>query len=142
MFTGLLTDMTPVYGALDLLVQPSDTEGTPRTVLEAMAHRVPVVATDVGDVAELLDHGYAGVLIEPNDAEALASAIVHVLDSPARSQKLSERAYTRYQRHFTIEIMRARVHEGYALAVRRAERRHSGSWSAVTRTSNLCSRRP
>ncbi|MGH8934498.1 MAG: glycosyltransferase family 4 protein [Egibacteraceae bacterium] len=125
-FTGLVTDTAPVYVALDLLIQPSDTEGTPRTILEAMAHRVPVIATDVGDVAEVLDHGRAGILTSPNDAGALADAMVHALDHPARARERSERAYLRYRRHFTIETMRRRVDEGYALAVREAMHRHVG----------------
>ncbi len=48
-FTGLVKDVTPALIAMDVLVQSSDTEGTPRAVLEAMAHGLPVVATDVGD---------------------------------------------------------------------------------------------
>ncbi len=68
-FTGLLRDVTPLYATLDVLVQPSDTEGTPRTVLEAMAHRVPVVATAVGDVTDLLDRGAAGAVTPPGDAD-------------------------------------------------------------------------
>ncbi|MGH3801404.1 MAG: glycosyltransferase [Pseudonocardiaceae bacterium] len=64
-FTGLLRDVTPALIVMDVLIQPSDTEGTPRSVLEAMAHRLPVVATDVGDVAELLDQGRCGELVAP-----------------------------------------------------------------------------
>src|SRR5262249_36009466 len=49
-FTGVVKDVNPAMAALDLLVQPSDTEGSPRSILEAMARNLPVVATDVGDV--------------------------------------------------------------------------------------------
>lgn len=120
-FAGLLKDVTPAYAALDLLVQPSDAEGTPRTILEAMAHRVPVIATNVGDVNELLDHGFAGVLLPPNDPDALARAIISVLDHSVLGRELAERAHARYKRHYTIDNMRRRVGETYALAVRTAE---------------------
>ncbi|MDQ3762491.1 MAG: glycosyltransferase [Actinomycetota bacterium] len=117
-FTGLLQDVTPALIAMDLLLQPSDTEGTPRTVLEAMAHRVPVVATDVGDVAELLDQGRCGELVPPGDADLLAGAVGHLLANPTRAQNLVQCARLRYEDHYSIEIMQRRVEEAYQAAHR------------------------
>lgn len=116
-FTGLLKDVSPLYAALDLLVQPSDTEGTPRTVLEAMAHRVPVIATAVGDVADLLDHGAAGAIVPSGDADALAREITRLLGHPQLAIALADRAYARYGEHFTIEVMRRNIADAYASAI-------------------------
>lgn len=115
-FTGLVPEVTSALIAMDVLVQPSDTEGTPRSVLEAMAHRLPVVATDVGDVAELLDQGRCGELVPPGDAGLLAQAVERLLADPARARNLTECARSRYQDRYTIEAMRRRVDEAYQTA--------------------------
>lgn len=115
-FTGLLQDVTPALIAMDILIQASDTEGTPRSVLEAMAHHLPVVATDVGDVAELLDHGRCGEVVPPGDAGLLADAVKRLLADPSRTQHLARCARSRFERHYTIEIMRSRVNEAYRYA--------------------------
>jgi glycosyltransferase involved in cell wall biosynthesis len=117
-FVGLVQDMTPMYAVLDVLVQPSDTEGTPRTVIEAMAHRVPVVATRVGDVADLLGHGDAGALTSPGDAAALALRVTGLIEEPQRARVQAERAYSRYRDLFTVGTMHRRVAEAYAEATR------------------------
>jgi len=71
------------YDAADLFVLPSLSEGSPKAVLEAMGHSLPVVATDVGNVAEMLDGGRRGVLVPPHDAGALAAGVVRLLDDGA-----------------------------------------------------------
>ncbi|MGH3685772.1 MAG: glycosyltransferase [Pseudonocardiaceae bacterium] len=115
-FTGLLRDVTPALIAMDVLVQSSDTEGTPRSVLEAMAHRLPIVATDVGDVAELLDQGRCGELVPPGDAGLLAGAVWRLLADPARARDLLHCARVRYEDRYTIEIMRRSVEAAYQIA--------------------------
>ncbi|MGH3922586.1 MAG: glycosyltransferase family 4 protein [Pseudonocardiaceae bacterium] len=117
-FTGLLQDVTPALIAMDVLLQPSDTEGTPRSVLEAMAHRLPVVATDVGDLAKLLDQGRCGELIPPGDADLLARAVGRLLADPTRAQNLVQCARLRYEDHYSIEVMRRRVEQAYHTAYR------------------------
>jgi glycosyltransferase involved in cell wall biosynthesis len=75
---GLVEDMEPVFRDADIAVLASYTEGLPNAVLEAMAHGVPVVATDVGGVRDLLEGG-AGIVVPPYDVAALASAIARML---------------------------------------------------------------
>ncbi len=72
-----------VYLAIDGLVLPSNREGFPNAVLEALAHGRPVIATDVGDVRALVDHGKTGWVIPSDDPEALARAIGEFADTPA-----------------------------------------------------------
>ncbi|MFF1484633.1 glycosyltransferase [Streptomyces sp. NPDC058319] len=81
-FAGLINDMGTVYGALDALALLSDTEATPRVVIEAMSARVPVVATDVGSVREMLGDGRLGLLVPRDDATAAIKAMREVLLGP------------------------------------------------------------
>ncbi len=94
-FTGFLRDLCPVYSDLDLLVISSDNEGTPVSIIEALAAGVPAVATAVGGVPDLLDGGRLGTLVPPGDAEALAQAILAALadrstESDERRQRVAE----------------------------------------------------
>ncbi len=81
-FTGWRRDMPAVYSDLDLAVISSRNEGTPVTAIEALASGCPVVATAVGGVPELLEHGRLGRLVPAGEAEELAAAILAELARP------------------------------------------------------------
>jgi glycosyltransferase involved in cell wall biosynthesis len=84
-----------VLPALDLFVLASRNEGMGRALVEAMACALPVIGTDVGGVAEVLEEGRAGLLIPPGDPEAVAAAIGRLADDPAERQRLGGRARAR-----------------------------------------------
>ena len=84
-FTGWLRDLAPVYADLDANVISSLNEGTPVSVIESLAGCCPVVATAVGGLPDLLDHGDLGVLVPSGDADALANALLTLLASPPDS---------------------------------------------------------
>ncbi|MBN1203279.1 MAG: glycosyltransferase [Anaerolineae bacterium] len=86
-FTGWQHDLKPVYSDLDTLVITSHNEGTPVSVIEALAAGVPVVSTAVGGVPDLLRGGEFGRLVLPNDADALAEAVIAALASPGDQQR-------------------------------------------------------
>ena len=86
-FTGFLRDLRPIYGDLDLLVISSDNEGTPVSIIEALAAGVPIVSTAVGGVPDLLEGGRYGVLVPPGDADALADAMITALSAPATDRQ-------------------------------------------------------
>lgn len=113
-FLGLVRDMEPVYGALDVLVQPSDLEGTPRTVLEAMARGIPVVATAVGDVPFLVRDGYEGLLVRRGDHVALAGALRSVVDDSDLRRRLGGNGRERATLHFSIERMQQQTAAVYS----------------------------
>ncbi len=81
-FTGWRRDLPALYADLDLVVLTSRNEGTPVSLIEAMAAGVPVVATSVGGVPDLLAHGEFGALVPSEDSEALSAAIVTALTQP------------------------------------------------------------
>jgi glycosyltransferase involved in cell wall biosynthesis len=81
-FTGWQRDLAPLYGDLDALVISSLNEGTPGSVIEALAACCPVVATAVGGLPDVLDHGVLGKLTPPGNADALAAAILDTILNP------------------------------------------------------------
>ena len=85
---GYWPDLTEALAALDVFVLPSLMEGHPLAILEAMAAGKPVVATDVGGNAEAVEPDATGLLVPPADAEALAGAIVSLLEEPERARQL------------------------------------------------------
>ncbi len=87
-FTGARSDIPDILAALDLFVLPSLWEGLPLAVLEAMAAGLPVVATAVGGVPELVTDGETGRLVPPGDTVALAQAIIAILSQPSQSQMM------------------------------------------------------
>jgi glycosyltransferase involved in cell wall biosynthesis len=98
---GRRTDLAELMSAADLLVHPSWYEAAPRVVLEAMAHGLPVVASDVGGVPEIL--GDCGQLVPARSPESLAEAVVRLAGEPAALQMFSELGRRRYEALFTPE---------------------------------------
>jgi len=91
-FTGFRDDIPELLRSIDCFVLASTrTEGVPQSLLQAMAVGCPVVATAVGGIPELVQHGVNGFLVPPGDPVALAAAIRAVLTEPARAKELAER---------------------------------------------------
>lgn len=102
---GHRPDIETVLAALDVFVLPSASEGLPNTVLEAMASGVPVVATHVGGVDELVEHGETGLLTPPGATGALARAIEDLLRDPARRAAMAAAARRRARAEFDLDAM-------------------------------------
>lgn len=94
-------DPVPTYRGADVLVLASDVEGTPNTVLEAMACGIPVVATAVGDVPELLRDG-SGVVVRPGDVDGLARALASLRRDRQRRLDMGATARRRAEQDFAI----------------------------------------
>lgn len=88
--TGWRSDLPAVYADLAVLVVSSDNEGTPFSIIEAMAAGVAVVATRVGGIPDVVRDGVTGVLVPPRDPDALATAIASLLRDPVRRRTLGE----------------------------------------------------
>ncbi len=86
-FLGHQEKIADYYQVLDLLVLPSLSEGLPNTVLEAMSFGVPVLATAVGGVPEIIQNGN-GMMVPPNDPEALAERMIELLSDDALRQAI------------------------------------------------------
>jgi glycosyltransferase involved in cell wall biosynthesis len=112
-FLGYREDIEAVYGALDLFVLNSATEGLPNAILEAMAFGVPVVATAVGGTPELVRDMETGLLIPPSDPAALATAIGSVLRDRVAAAERVRRARELVEREFDMVRLSHSVNETY-----------------------------
>lgn len=95
-FTGWRKDTPAIYADMDVKVITSLNEGTPVTLIEALAAGCPVVSTDVGGVGDLLEGGKFGKLVPSGDAEALAAAICEVIDNPPDPEIARQAMIRRY----------------------------------------------
>lgn len=108
-FLGFRSDVAAVTHALDIAVLPSLFEGMGRAVLEAMACGKPVVASRVGGLVELVEHGVTGLLIPPSDAAALAAALKRLLSDEALRVTMGQAAQQRMTEPFDATVMSARI---------------------------------
>jgi glycosyltransferase involved in cell wall biosynthesis len=95
-FTGWQQHTSHIYADLDVKVITSLNEGTPVTLIEALAAGCPVVSTDVGGVGELLDGGTYGRLVPSGDAQAVAAAVLETLNNPPDMAVAREAMVHRY----------------------------------------------
>jgi glycosyltransferase involved in cell wall biosynthesis len=107
-------DVPRFLGAVDILVLPSYDEGLPRAVLEGMSMARPVVASAVGGVPELIQHGVNGLLVPPGDRAALVQALTSLIEDEALRAELGQRARQAAMRFDIEEGLRrlAAVHGG------------------------------
>jgi glycosyltransferase involved in cell wall biosynthesis len=112
-FLGHIEDTSRLYPALDLLVMPSLFEGLPMVLLEAMAMRVPVVASAVDGVAEIVDNDREGVLLSGWDAGNFCRGIHALLDDAPRRHRLTDAASDKVQRQFSRESMTRNIEDIY-----------------------------
>jgi len=110
---GYTANVSFFLGRTDLLLLPSLTEGLPIILLEAMKYRVPVVASAVGSVPEVLDQGRCGMIVPPADTPALLGAITAACADPAQLRAMAERAHERLEMHFSSQVMAAAYLELY-----------------------------
>ncbi|MDX2137128.1 MAG: glycosyltransferase family 4 protein [Chloroflexota bacterium] len=96
LFAGWLRDLAPVYSDLDVLVMSSLNEGTPVSVIEALASACPIVSTNVGGTSDLLEQGALGTLVPSGDAQALADAICATLAQPPDMEGARQMMVERY----------------------------------------------
>jgi glycosyltransferase involved in cell wall biosynthesis len=123
LFLGWCPDAAALMGALDLLLVPSLWEGFGLVILEAMARGLPVIASAVGGIPEVVVAGTTGILVQPRDVDGISRALAELLDDGARRQHLGQAARERVRENFGAQRMVAQTIELYnELAGRKARR--------------------
>jgi glycosyltransferase involved in cell wall biosynthesis len=112
-FKGRISDMAPVYRDGDILVSTSDWEGTPNVVLEAMASGMPVVATNVGGIREIVHHGETGFLCEPENEKTLTDNILRLIDDTQLRSDMGCRAREHVVGHHSLSHLPLALGELY-----------------------------
>lgn len=110
---GHRLDIADLHHAFDLFVQSSEYEGTPNSVLEAMAMSTPIVATDVGGTAELAEDGIHARLVPAGDVRVLQSVIQAVLDDPTGARARAVAARRRIEHDLSFAARTRRLEQVY-----------------------------
>jgi glycosyltransferase involved in cell wall biosynthesis len=112
-FEGHQGNVWPYYHSADVIALPSDSEGSPIALLEAMAAAKPIVATSVGGIPEIIEDHRTGILVPPRDPGALADALAHVLRKPLLASNLGRQAQAEVRRRFHIEARMSALFDVY-----------------------------
>ncbi|MDD5409287.1 MAG: GT4 family glycosyltransferase PelF [Candidatus Omnitrophica bacterium] len=105
-FLGTQRDIPGILAHLDLVVLATTThEAFGRVVVEAQASGVPVVATKVGGVIDIIEDGKNGLLVPPADHKSMADAVLRIFEDTQLAQSLAENAYIKIKEKYTVELM-------------------------------------
>lgn len=113
-FVGDSDEVARLLVEAGVFVLLSDHEGLPLTVIEAMRAGLPVVASSVGGIPELVEDGVTGLLLCETTPEVVAHVLKNLLDDPTRAKKMGQKGRERYLRHFTEQQMLNKLDALYA----------------------------
>jgi glycosyltransferase involved in cell wall biosynthesis len=104
-FENAISQTPELLPAFDVFVMPSLMEGLGLSVMEAQACGIPVVASRVGGLVDLIEEGVSGFLVESNDPTALANRIIEMLRNPDQAKKMALQARSKVEKYFSAEVM-------------------------------------
>jgi glycosyltransferase involved in cell wall biosynthesis len=108
-FEGGIKNLRPHLTAADVFVLPSRSEGFSNAIVEAMAAGLPVVATTVGGNPEAVSDGVSGILVPPEDVDALSTAILRLLSDPAKAKAMGKAGRELAAEKFTTQAMMGQI---------------------------------
>ncbi|MFC1570910.1 glycosyltransferase family 4 protein, partial [Candidatus Omnitrophota bacterium] len=112
-FLGKRDDVPDLLASMDMVVMPSIQESFPRVPLEAMASNIPVIATTVGGLTEMIIDGETGILVPPADIASLSRAIKHLSENPELGKRLGAGGFRRVRKEFTVETNTRKTEDIY-----------------------------
>lgn len=112
-FMAPRNDIPDVMKSLDILVLPTLGEAFPKVILEGMGAGVSVIASQVGGIPEIIKDGVNGVLVPPNDVQALEMALLRLLGNPELRQKLASEGLRTVRNQFSVQIQSTKICEIY-----------------------------
>ena len=112
-FIGPRLDMPELLKLFDLYVLPSLWEGMPMVLLEAMAAGCPVVATDVGGISKVIEHGINGLIVRPRNPEELAEAVIKLLTDEKLRKEFAQNGLMKFRQKFSADIMTRQYEQLY-----------------------------
>ncbi|MBU4320538.1 MAG: glycosyltransferase [Nitrospinae bacterium] len=112
-FRGNVPNVLDYLQVTDLYLLTSEAEGMPNSLLEAMACRLPVIATKIGGVVDVIESGRNGILVPCGDVSALRDAILFLLSDPSERERLAVEAYRTIRENYYIEAVASRYADLY-----------------------------
>jgi glycosyltransferase involved in cell wall biosynthesis len=112
-FAGFVEDVRPYLATGDIFILASRTEGLPIALLEAMAMGLPVIATRVGGIPEVVVDGETGILVPPDDPDQLAESIIQLIENRGLQRQYGESGFRRANSHFDVQLEAERYHQTY-----------------------------
>lgn len=117
---GFQRDISDYYRATDILLVPSPMEGLPMVLLEAFAHGIPVVASNVGGIPEAVTDGYNGFLCKPTDSEGMHRRLLQILNDRKLQQELGNHAQNTIENGFSLARMVEATYQVYLSTVKQS----------------------
>ena len=112
-FCGERNDVANILSIIDIFVLPSLFEGFPLSILEAMALKKPIIATNINGIPEAIDHKKNGILVNPKDVDQLSLELDKLLSNPLERKRLANNAYETFIKKFTLKRMINKTEELY-----------------------------
>jgi glycosyltransferase involved in cell wall biosynthesis len=123
-FAGAQTEPERFLQIMDVFALTSRSEGMPLAVLEAWAAELPVVASRVGGIPELIQDGKTGLLFESGDTRGLSEALEGLLANPACAARLARHGFEQVRAHFDVSVMASAYRAAYQTLLDPVSRRH------------------
>ena len=117
-FHGFESEINRIYSSIDVFALSSLTEGTPMALLEAMAYGVPVVASKVGEVPDIINNGVNGLLVQAADYKGLSDGILRLLSHPSEAKRMAVAGKRTIEVEFDIKRWIREIESLYKMAVR------------------------
>ena len=106
-----IEEVAALYNEVSIFCLPSTLEPFGFVFIEAMMHKLPIVATNIGAIPDFLEEGVSGYMVEPGDVDALAAALITLLDSPEKCLQLGEKAHQMTAKKYTWDTTVATLKE-------------------------------
>lgn len=119
-FAGWVTDMDSFYNAIDVNTLTSLSEGSPYAIVEGARMHCATIASNVGGIPYIIEHGVTGLLFEAQDVQALGTCIARLAESRAMREQLGENVYEKGAREFSIRATVGKQIEIYETILRRS----------------------
>jgi glycosyltransferase involved in cell wall biosynthesis len=113
-FCDYTTDVAGKLSAADIFILPSKREGFSRSLLEAMVMELPVIATNISEIAEAVEDHCGGILVKDGDVDAMANAILQLCRDPDLRESMGKENKNRVMKYFTADIHRKAIENIYS----------------------------
>jgi len=117
-FLGWVDDISEFLNQIDVFVLPSFIEGTPRSILEAYYHYVPVIATDVGGIPEILEHNKTGFLVSPGNSIQIKNSMKYFIEHPDKIIRMGKQARDYVAKNHNVKTEVSKLQEIYLSTIK------------------------